>query len=132
MNKETKKALIAIAHSYGVKCRFSGRVKIPYADVRPAKIYLTNGIGIDERVFLSDFFHELAHVIDFRNGLYKAYYKDFPTKKELSRWALQAEIHTDFTGNKLMEKHWPNVKFQYTYKYKKWQKFLRKYWGLDE
>jgi hypothetical protein len=131
MTKKTKKALIKIAHSYKVKCRFSNKIKIPYSDARFGKIYLSNNDEMTHRVMLSDFFHELGHVVDFRKGLYKAYYKDFPTNKELRRWALAAEIHTDFTGNKLMEKHWPSVKFAYTYKYKKWQKFLREYWEID-
>jgi hypothetical protein len=130
VTEDTRKALIRIAHYYGVKCRFSSKVSIPYADVRPGKIYLRNDNEITHKVMLSDFFHELGHVIDFRKGLYKAYYKDFPTKKALRRWALAAEIHTDFTGNKLMEKHWPGVKFAYTYKYKKWQKFLREHWKI--
>ena len=126
MNKLLKKSLIKIAHSYGVKCRFRKDTQISYVDV------FTNTIVIAGSVLRpSDFFHELGHMLDYRNGLYAGYYKAYPTKKYLRRFAVQAEMHTDLTGNELMKKYYPKMKYVYTYKYKKWQKWLREYWEID-
>jgi hypothetical protein len=130
MTNRLRKDLIKIAHSYGVKCRFSKRVKVPYADVHESKISLCNDPYMPKSIAMSDFFHELGHVIDYRNGFYKSYYKKFPTKKDLRQFALKAELHTDFTGGKLMKQHFPKAKFNHTYKYKVWQKALKKYWGI--
>jgi hypothetical protein len=131
MTEILRKELIKIAHSYGVKCRFSKRIKIPEADVHGSAISLRKDHSLSKSIVLSDFFHELGHVIDYRKGLYKPYYKMYPTKKSLRRFALQAELHTDLTGSKLMKQYFPERRFIFTYKYKKWQKFLKNYWGIE-
>ena len=130
MTKELRKELIKIAHSYDVKCRFLKRIKIPYVAVEKRMIFLAKDNTMTKRSVLSAFFHEVGHMVDFDNGLFKPYYKLYPTRKALKRLALRAEIHTDETGSKLMRKHFPNTAFEYTYKYKKWQKLLKEHWGI--
>lgn len=126
MTKTLKKSLIKIAHSYNVKCRFRKDASISYVDVPKRSIVIARNVWRP-----SDFFHELGHMVDYRNGLYKGYYKLYPTKKYLRRFAVQAEMHTDLTGSKLMKKYFPKMKYLHTYKYKKWQKWLKKYWGIS-
>lgn len=125
MRTRERKRLIKIAHSYNVRCHFHNKKSgISYASVRDNKICIWNGGGH------STFFHELGHIIDYRNNVYKQYYKANVTKKVLRRYAVLAEIHTDYTGQKLMRKYFPYRKYYFTYKYKKWQKWLKEYWGI--
>lgn len=123
--------MIEIAHSYGVKCSFSNRVKIPYVDVHKSKIFLGLHPVSRKNYTLSEFFHELGHIVDYRNGIFKDYYRVVPTQKALRKYALRAELHTDETGSKLMKKYFPKSRFIWTYKYKKWQAFLKKHWGIE-
>jgi len=130
MNKTLKKNLIRIAHSYGVRCHFPKGLVIPYAYANRNLICIADH-DEKERLIISEFFHELGHVMDYRNKVYPGYYKNKPTKKYLKRYAIRAEIHTDLTGKKLMSKHFPDMKFVYTYKYKKWQKFAKMWWKIS-
>lgn len=129
MTKDLKKELINIAHSYGVKVRFKKNWVIPSADVQRKILYIAE-LYHSDNLIMSEFFHELGHIVDCESGVYRGYYKSFPTKKYLRRFAVQAEMHTDIAGAKLMKKHYPAKKFIHTYKYKYWQKWLRKDWGI--
>lgn len=127
--KSLKKELTQIAHSYGSKIRFSNTTVIPCVDIFKKIIYMAC-FEHSTNLFISEFFHELGHVIDHKNGIYRGYYKSFPTKKYLRRFAVQAEMHADLSGEKLMQIYYPRLTFVHTYKYKSWQKWLREYWEL--
>jgi hypothetical protein len=55
--------------------------------------------------FLTALFHEIQHVLNYRNGKYKTYHNLCKTKKEYLRWALPAERYTDREAAKLAKFH---------------------------
>ncbi len=62
-----------IARDYGVKVRFTGSrtssLAIGSADTSLGIIWMNAGIS-SESTFLSVFFHELQHILNYRNGKY--------------------------------------------------------------
>jgi len=127
--KTLRKELRAIAKQYKVQLQFYSARGIPYAWPRKSEIYIYTG-GYSRNSVLSSFFHELGHIIDYRNGLFPGYYVHYPTKAYLRRYAIKAEIHTDKTGKGLMKSYYPHDHFIETYRYKSWQKWLLEYWEI--
>jgi len=129
MTARLKKELTNIAHLYGAKIRFSHTRIIPCVDTHAKIIYMTFFRHTDG-LLISHFFHELGHILDHETGVYRDYYKKFPTKKYLKRFAVKAEMHADLSGEKLQRLWYPRLTFIHTYKYKKWQEWLKKDWKL--
>jgi hypothetical protein len=69
-------------------------------------------IKSEDLIFMtSSFFHETAHVLDHREGLFKKFYKKRPKYNQLIKVALRAERHADARGKKLMRKYFPRLKY---------------------
>lgn len=85
------------------------------------KTRLRNGI-LDYSVrqskttILSTIFHEMGHVIDYRNGKYKFYLEGLiGNQKDFNVWKksmLKAERSADIFGKKMLKKYFPKLKFQ--------------------
>ena len=60
---------------------------------------------------ISAFFHELAHVLDHRDGLYADLYDKRSSLRKKRFLALRAERHTDDRGAALCRKYFKKVKF---------------------
>lgn len=130
MTKELQKELRKIAFHNRITVRFVNRGTVSEVDVNKGIIIVDLLPSGTTSRHISDFFHEMGHIVDYRQGLFSDYYQDYPSKQDLKKWTLKAEKHADDTGNRLMKSWYPERKFVYTYKYKKWQKFLKQYWGI--
>jgi hypothetical protein len=86
------------------------------------------------RDFLSGFFHELGHVLNFRNKKYYNYHnfhsKTRYTKERVRNWiytGLKAERYTDKVAKKLMRKYFPEVPYLPGYNGKEGADWFSKY-----
>lgn len=73
-------------------------------------------IEMSANELISTFFHELAHFLDHRDGLFKTFYSNSVPKYVIRRMALKAERHADKRGAKECKKYFPKVKFMYQYR----------------
>jgi hypothetical protein len=129
--KRFRRLLEGIAGAYGAKLSFKEVKDESMADIAPSKADITLYMGTSSRrAELSNLFHEIGHLVDYRSGKFPGFYGPNPTKKYLSKYALQAELHADRTGAREMKKLFPTVRFMYTYKHKRWQKYLKLYYNL--
>lgn len=78
---------------------------------------------------ISIFFHELGHIVAYRRGNYKSYYRINAGHDTLKKYAYTAERHTDRVGKKLMKKYFPKIKYNIGYK-KADKKWLLEYYGV--
>lgn len=68
---------------------------------------------------MSILFHEIAHVMCYRSGVYKVYNSniwniDLPTDKQIkifTHTALKAERYADRLGEKLLKQHYPHMRY---------------------
>lgn len=82
--------------------------------------------------FISAFFHELSHVLDHRDGLYKGFYGKRAKLPRIRFLALRAERHTDNRAAKACKKYFPKVEYKYGYRLA-WQvEWLRGYYADNE
>lgn len=139
----TRKELISllrpIAKFYGIKAVFTPVVKHcgGFAIVEEDTIYVSTRqkTNID---LACTFFHEIGHVLDYRDGIYWQYYinwtSNFPFNIEIAylyKYAIKAEVSADRRGEKLMNRHMPGIRFKKAYRDRKDRVFLYKYLGLD-
>lgn len=116
-----------IARDLKIKYRFNstsyylGGEAIPISQ----KIFIDYNARTTDEMFLSIFFHEVAHCFNFRNKKYLAYHSipDVKTEKQLKRkmskhhmglivkTGLRAEKYTDKVGKKLMKQYYPKAKY---------------------
>ena len=65
-------------------------------------------------------FHELAHIVCYREGIYKKYHDDvLPPKKYakyIRRYGLRAERHVDKMGEQFMAYYFPKMKYMQAYR----------------
>ena len=85
--------------------------------------------------FLSAAFHELAHVLNYRNGKYMNYHgnrpmTDIETNILAIKTAIRAEKYTDKVARELMRNYFPGVPYIQAYD-KKGVEAFRKLW-LDK
>lgn len=83
---------------------------------------------------LSTMFHEAAHVLLYRQGMYKTYHEGIIPNKtsraKFERWAAQmldAERSADILGKALLKKHFPTVRFISIYTGQKGSRYVRLY-----
>ena len=81
-----------------------------------------------KRHIVTAFFHELAHCLDHRDGMFKNYYAKRRTNKTKRRIALRAELHTDRLGEALCKFFFPNTRYRRSYRSKKHYEFLMAYY----
>jgi hypothetical protein len=72
------------------------------------------------RDFLSTAFHEIAHVLNFRDRKFVTYhsYSKRPSKRDLRNWirtGLRAERYTEKRGRKLMARYFRGIPYKDTY-----------------
>jgi hypothetical protein len=77
---------------------------------RESRIVLSLGTSYSISDSIGVFLHELAHILDYRDDIYRTYYHDHPTNKSISRWAVKAERHADKRGLKLAKQYFPRYK----------------------
>jgi predicted SprT family Zn-dependent metalloprotease len=84
---------------------------------------------------ISAFFHELAHIVAFRNNKFLEYHTarmkhTYNQKMKILKTAYRAERYVDKLGKNLMKKEFPKYKYtaQYSYSKKKHKKWLKQYW----
>ncbi len=72
--------------------------------------------------FLSVVFHEMGHILSYRNGKYREYNRGLDTNKitpkKFKIWAsqaLKAERLADKIGKQLMKKHFPKLNYMASY-----------------
>lgn len=81
-------------------------------------------IGVEESYptnskLWSTVFHELAHIICYRENLYKTYHHENRSKKKFARYirryGLRAERFVDNMAKKMMKEYFPKIKFEDSY-----------------
>lgn len=125
--------LRSIAKAFGVRVRFYHKVNYDFgACCQPSQRVMAVWVwaALDRRTLVSNFFHELGHQVDYDRGRFPGYYAPVQTKTYLRRYSLRAELSADETGAELMRQFFPDTKFDYTYRYKCWQRKHREYWGI--
>jgi len=64
-------------------------------------------------------FHELAHILCFRMGVYKTYHHETLPRKKMAiyvrRYGLRAERYVDRMGEGLMKVFFPNMEYRHCY-----------------
>ncbi len=122
---------ITLIKSYKIKYRIKINNHRCYAHPADKKIFI--GIEVEDSIqdFLSTVMHEIAHIENFRNNKFFKYHNigknvklTKQKMKDYKRFALRAEIYTDYVASKLMKKHFPEIPYRkgYTERNKKWFK----------
>jgi hypothetical protein len=112
------KHIRGLAKLYGVQLRVTSRTQglSGYAYSERNKIFLNSYLG--PKHTLSCFFHELQHVLNYRNKKYYAYHGGGSTKqvyRAIIYHGWQAERYTDRMAALLMKRHFPNEKYRAAY-----------------
>lgn len=74
-------------------------------------------IGYEE--LWSSVFHEICHIICYRNNIYKRYHRGVLKYKEYRRQVLRAELYVDRQAEIMFNAYFPNLKFRKAYRSKK-------------
>jgi hypothetical protein len=132
---ELKQSIKAFAKSTGVK-KVTYNCKAVY--IEGSYNHKTRIIFISSRLpkkdTLSTFFHELAHHIACKRGIWKKYHTQVVTNPE---YAFLVENRIDYLAKKLWNKYVDSAiwgKYQYTYKKanrRKHLNFLKIFYGID-
>lgn len=106
MNKLNPKTIAKarrICAKYKVKLHL---IPLGYCYAKPytSEIFLVNRM-ISDKDFLTALFHEVQHVLNYRNGKYKLYHSGKFNRKQFLYWALSAERYTDRQAEKLAKFH---------------------------
>jgi hypothetical protein len=135
--KEVKEFILTISRLYDVKTTIHTEPEWEYnsygdVDVkkRDINLYPDSEKGYkDLNQLLSTFFHELAHIYCFENGIYGKFYTNAKTS---ARYAYNAELATDRHGERLMNCFLSGVKYDAWYKKNKKEAmdFLSNYYGV--
>jgi hypothetical protein len=111
----------AILKEYNIKATFSYKSNQCFSRISEAYIHigLNSPEFKDKAAVMSAVFHEIAHIVNFRNKKFFAYHNDKVTTQATYdyavRFGLRAEQHTDFIGAKMMKAHYPKLRFRFTY-----------------
>jgi hypothetical protein len=116
-----KSIILSLAKEYKVKVFFSKSVK-EKGLARYWRRSMTISTNYPPVSQLSTFFHELGHIYCYQHGLWPKYhllkapeYMTLKEKRSCYATALKAERWIDNWAKKEMTKHFPNVKFVFTY-----------------
>lgn len=110
--------LIQIAMEYDIFVEFDAQIEDCTAYCRFDQIE----IGTKDKStaeILSSFFHELAHIVNYRNNHFKTIHHFNPddyTQREIKiilKTGLAAEQYTDLVGKILMKEYYPSIEFIY-------------------
>ena len=125
MDTRSRKMIIneakALLNSYGIRSRIHFNNGECYSQISEGfvSIGLNSPEFVDRDTILSAVFHEIAHVVNYRNRKYYPYHNDKVLNKRTlayaKRFGLKAEQHTDFVGSKMMKKYDPSLCFRFTY-----------------
>jgi hypothetical protein len=118
VRRSVYKGLKAIARQYGLELKFCYRPNDLHGGqytVDNRAIRINTSKFNDTQTMLSAVFHEIAHEVGRRNGKYAPYYYKGINKKWYSRFALRAELYTDWLGKKLMAKEFPAIPYKGNY-----------------
>lgn len=122
---EILKPLLEIAKVFEVKVIFFEAKtdhEIGLADMNKNEIHIPVSIRYfngDYTNVYSVFFHELVHILNYREGYYPAYHRPKATKHGRimeKRTALRAELFTDKRAKELMSHFFPKMKYSHHYK----------------
>lgn len=118
MLKRDKKKIREFLKQYDVKVHFVKRsYSLAYGGLDLIEIG-TETYPTDSKLW-SMVFHELAHVVCYREGLYKEYHHENRSNKKyaiyIRRYGLRAERFVDKMAKKMMKKHFPKMKFEDSY-----------------
>lgn len=116
--KSLKEELRAIAALYGVHCHFNPRTERTWAKAAVSRIQVGTAFPFSKRTVISSFFHELAHVVNYRENKYRSYNSGKASIKLIRRIGLRAELHADLVAKKLMARHFPGVRYYGVYRFK--------------
>lgn len=98
-------------------------------------------------IVMSVLFHEIGHILSYRNGKYKVYNGDIwaqamPPEHKIrifERTALKAEIYADTLGRQIMKKCYPNMDYYAFYDKQAWRQMNKKivkrmlaYWSFNK
>ena len=110
-----------ILKAYKIKATFNYNSNRCFSRISEAYIH----IGLNSQEFknkssvLSAVFHEIAHVVNFRDKKFFTYHNDSVNNQAsydyAQKFGLRAEQHTDFIAARLMKAHYPRLRFRYTY-----------------
>lgn len=109
MKLRNKLVLIAKEHSVVVKFQKIKRHYGGYYEGDKKTIIVTT--AVPKRELISNFMHELSHVLDHRDGLFKKFYSSQSPKYTKRRLALRAERHTDRRAAKLCKVYFDGVRY---------------------
>jgi hypothetical protein len=104
-----------IAKSYGTRLYLSSKLE---EDEGQYDIYSRNiwvATGLDTRTTISAFFHELAHFLDHKDGLFSRFYNSSSPMYVNRFLALRAERHTDKRGQVLCKRYFPKIRYKKAY-----------------
>lgn len=121
----TKRRLIReVREKVGIDFTYSFE-ELPYSadvDVREPHITFSKTSRKTKAQFISDILHEVVHIWAYRNGYWKVYHstKDirYMSKKEkriFLQTAWNAEVWVDEKAKEIMNRLYPNLKFDYGY-----------------
>lgn len=133
---EILKPLLEVAHIFDIKIVFfesKNNKDIGWTLMHDNKVHIPVSVKLfngDYENIYSVFFHELVHILNYREGYFPAYHRPKPTKMGRlmeRRTALRAELFTDKRAKELMSYFFPKLKYSQHYKNnEKSKKFIHK------
>lgn len=85
---------------------------------------------VTPNLFKSLVFHEIAHVLNFRNKKYLNYHKKHCSKKYLKKFALRAEVYTEKVAQKLAKEN-GLIEYKVFYQFtKECREYLKEHYEL--
>ena len=107
-----------LCKQYGVKCRIkrlSANGAIGWCWPYESRVVLEKHIK-DDRLY-NIVFHEIAHCLNYRNKKYARYHgkRYGRSLKYLRKFALRAEVYTDYVAKKLAKEHGHRYKNSYAF-----------------
>lgn len=102
VNQQTLNKCKQLCKNYNIKYQFTNSI-YSWSEPYNEKIFIAK--GLDDIDFVTMVFHEIQHVLNWRNKKYYAYHKKNPSRKDWKRWSLIAEVYTDKQAKKLAATH---------------------------
>jgi hypothetical protein len=128
-NQRLIKKLKQIAKSHKVSVRFNKRQGYYGGYYKGDKKSIVVVYTCKRAWFLSAFFHELAHVLEHRDGIYANYYKKRQNLTVKRKLALRAERHTDKRAKIICKKYFPKIRYKEGYRTKFAEQLLQDYYA---
>lgn len=128
-SKRTISKCRKLLSSYKVNYSFTSNFKYPEANgfAKPNHNFICINKTITDNEFTTAVFHELQHILNYRNKKYFEYHS-CNDKKTMKKWALRAEVYTDKEAKKLAKTYGFN-KYQMTYKMNNyWRNWVKEFY----